>query len=74
MKTLTIAAAIAALSTSAFAGGLSPEVVEAPVVAAEAPPEPGSSINPTLVVVGVLAALLIASAVAEDDEDDEPML
>ncbi|WP_322893877.1 MULTISPECIES: hypothetical protein [unclassified Yoonia] len=55
------AAAVAVLSTSAFAGGLAPEVMEAPVVVAEPAPA-GSSINPAFIVVGVLAALLIAAA------------
>jgi hypothetical protein len=63
------AAAVVALSTTAFAGGLSPEVMEAPVVAVEPAPA-GSSINPAFIVVGVLAALLIASSLEDDDEDD----
>ncbi|MFN3664294.1 hypothetical protein [Yoonia sp.] len=60
-KVLATAAAVAVVSTSAFAGGLSPEVMEAPVVVAEPAPA-GSSINPAFIVVGVLAALLIAAA------------
>ncbi|MBR2575198.1 MAG: hypothetical protein IKE14_12815 [Loktanella sp.] len=58
---LATAAAVAVLSTTAFAGGLSPEVMEAPVAVVDAAPA-GSSINPAFVVVGVLAALLIAAA------------
>ena len=71
--TLAAAASIAALSTTAFAGGLVDEVMEAPVVVMEEPmAEPaGSSISPTYLVLGVLAALLIAAAVAEDDDDDD---
>jgi hypothetical protein len=38
------------------------EVMEAPVVVAEAPAPAASSISPTYVVLGVLAALLIAAA------------
>jgi hypothetical protein len=65
--TLAAAASIAVLSTSAFAGGMSPEVMEAPVVMEEPMMAPkASSISPTYVVLGVLAALLIAAAVAED--------
>lgn len=60
-KVFATAAAVAVLSTSAFAGGMAPEVMEAPVVAVEPAPA-GSSINPAFVVVGVLAALLIAAA------------
>ena len=66
--TLAAAASIAVLSTSAFAGGMSPEVMEAPVVMEEPMMAPAaSSISPTYIVLGVLAALLIAAAVAEND-------
>ncbi|MBR2655362.1 MAG: hypothetical protein IKD58_02535 [Loktanella sp.] len=61
LKTLTAAAALAAFTTAASAGGMAPEVMEAPV-AAPAPAPAGSSINPAFIVVGVLAALLIAAA------------
>ena len=71
---------IALIATSAFvlfsslaqAGGLSDEVMEAPVVVVEEEPAPaGSSISPTFIIVGVLAALLIAAAVAANDDDDD---
>jgi hypothetical protein len=65
--TLTAAAALAAFTTAATAGGLSPEVMEAPVVAVEPAPA-GSSINPVFIVVGVLAALLIAASLSDDEE------
>lgn len=73
MRLTTTLAAAAALAVSGFAanaGGLSDEVMEAPVVAVEPEMAPkGSSINSTFLIVGVLAALLIAAAVnAEDDE------
>ncbi|WP_051108204.1 hypothetical protein [Yoonia vestfoldensis] len=71
--TLATAAAFAAVTTVASAGGLSPEIMEAPVVAQEAAPA-GSSINPAFVVVGVLAALLIASSLSGDDEDNGRIL
>lgn len=70
-KTLAAAASIAALSTGAFAGGMAPEIMEAPVVMEEPMAEPASSISPVYIVLGVLAALLIAAAVAEEDEEDE---
>ena len=71
--TLAASAAIAAVSTSALAGGLSPEVMEAPVVIEEAVAAPAaSSISPTWVVLGVLAALLIAANLPEDDDEPEP--
>lgn len=72
MRLTTTLAAAAALAVSGFAanaGGLSEEVLEAPVVAVE-PAEPaGSSINSTYVIVGVLAAVLIAAAVNASEDD-----
>lgn len=69
--TTTIAAsALLVSSTMVQAGGLSDEIMEAPVIVAEEPAPAGSSINPTYLVIGVLAALLIAAAVNEDDEEE----
>lgn len=63
-KTLVAAAALAVSGFAANAGGLAPEVMEAPVVVVEEEMAPkGSSINSTYIIVGVLAALLIAAAV-----------
>lgn len=70
LTTLTAATAIAGFTTAAMAGGLSPEIMEAPVVAEEVAPA-GSSINPAFVVVGVLAALLIASSGSSSDGGSE---
>lgn len=71
MRLTTTFAAAAALAVSGFAaqaGGLSDEVMEAPVVAVEPEPAPaGTSLSPTIIIVGVLAALLIAAAVNADD-------
>ncbi|MBQ1203141.1 MAG: hypothetical protein IIX61_04970 [Loktanella sp.] len=66
---IATAAAVATLSTAAVAGGMSPEIMEAPVAVAPAPA--GSSINPAFVVVGVLAALLIASASSSSSSNDD---
>ena len=69
MRLTTTLAASAALAVSGFAanaGGLAPEVMEAPVVVVEEEPA-GSSINSTFIIVGVLAALLIAAAVNAND-------
>ncbi|MEJ8561191.1 hypothetical protein QTO30_08120 [Yoonia sp. GPGPB17] len=71
-KTITYAAALALCTSSAFAGGLANEIVEAPVMEAEMAPAATSSVNPTYIVVGILAALLIAAA-ANDDEDNDPL-
>ena len=72
--TLAAAASITFVATASFAGGLSDEIMEAPVEAVDVMEAPaGSSISPTFIIVGVLAALLIAAAVAaaDDDDDDE---
>ena len=60
--TLATAASIAVLSTSAFAGGMSEEVMEAPVVMEEAAPAPAGSSTATIIVLGVLAAALLYAA------------
>ena len=68
---LLTAAVFAATTSMAHAGGLSPEIMEAPVVVeddmevAAAP-----SINPAYIVVGVLGALLLAAALQEEEESD----
>lgn len=72
MRLLTMTAASTALliTTSAQAGGLSDQVMEAPVVVQEPMMEPaGSSINPAFIVVGILAALLLASSLEDDDDN-----
>lgn len=73
LTTLIAATAIAGLTTAATAGGLAPEVMEAPVVIAEPAPA-GSSINPAFVVVGVLAALLIAASLDDSDDEEEVII
>ena len=62
-KTLAAAATLAVVSTSAFAGGVAPVIVE-PVEVMEAPKT--SSVSSTYVVVGVVAALLIAAAASAE--------
>ena len=70
--TLAAAAALAVSGVAATAGGMADEVLETPVVVAGPAPAPAaSSISPTYIVLGVLAALLSASAVDAND-DDEP--
>ena len=67
LTTFAAATALAVTGAAATAGGMADEVMEAPVVMVEPEPaEPASSISPTFLVIGVLAALLIAAAVAED--------
>ncbi len=70
--TLAAAAVCAAPALVAHAGGLADEIMEAPVVAVESEVAPaGTSVNPTFIILGVLAALLIAAALNEDDDDDD---
>ena len=69
-KLTTAAAATAICASSSFAGGLSPEIVEA-VPMEEVVPAPTASINPTYLILGVIAVLLIASAGGGDDEEEE---
>lgn len=64
MRTLKVLAAAAILSTgaaTAHAGGLAPVIPEAPVVVVDTP-APTSSINSGFIVLGLLAALVAASA------------
>jgi hypothetical protein len=65
--TLAATAALAVASTSAFAGGVSPEIMEAPEVEIMEAPQT-SSVKPAYIVLGILAALLIASQLEDDDE------
>ena len=73
MRKFTTAVAVTAAITAggmAQAGGLSDEIIEAPVVEAM-PPEPASSISPAIIVLGVLGALLLIASLEDDDEPDE---
>ena len=63
--TIAAAASIAVLSTSAFAGGMSEEVMEAPVVMEEPMAEPAGSSTGGLIAIGVLAAALLYVATQE---------
>ena len=59
--TLAAAAAVAVAGSAAVAGGLAPEVMEAPVVVVDTPMAAGSSVPAGYVVLGLLAALVAAS-------------
>ena len=70
-STLAASAFMAVLASSAFAGGMADEIMEAPVVVEEEVMAPAaSSISPTWVVLGVLAALLIAANLPEDEDEE----
>lgn len=65
-KTALFAAAIALSTSTAFAGGMADPIAPMEPMMDE-PMAAGSSISPTYIVLGVLAALVIAAAVAEDE-------
>ena len=68
MKKLLLSAAIATVTaTSALAGGLADEVVEAPII--EVAPEPAGSL-PGWVIPLAIVGLVIAVASSSDDEDE----
>ena len=71
MRFATTLATAAALSVSGFAaqaGSPEPVVIEQPPIVVDEPAPAGSSINSTYLIVGVLAALLIAAAVNANDD------
>lgn len=73
MKSLRFVVATATmlcLSCAAMAGGLSPEIMEAPVLVEDEMAAPAaSSVSPALIVLGVLGALLLATSLGDDDDD-----
>ena len=73
MRTVTTATAVAAVlaASTAHAGGLSDQIMEAPVTVEEPMAAPASSISPAIIVLAVLGALLLASSLSDDDEDDD---
>jgi len=60
--TLAAAAAIAVSGAAANAGGLAPVIPDAPVVVVDTPAPATGSINSGFIVLGLLAALVAASA------------
>ena len=67
-KTLISAVAATALATSSFAGGLSPEIMEAPVVMEDEMAAPAaSSISPIWIIAGIAGALLVVSMLEEEE-------
>lgn len=74
LKTLVASAAIAAIATTSVAGGLSDQIMEAPVVAEEEmAPAAGSSVDPSLIVLGILALLILGASSSSSDDNEEPM-
>ena len=70
-KTFVASAAIASLASTSFAGGLANEIMEAPIAVEEEMMAPaGSSLDPSLIVLGILGLLLIGASIGEDDTPD----
>jgi len=70
-KALAVSAAFTALATTSIAGGLSDQIMEAPVVVEEPVVAPaGTSVSPALIVVGILGLLIIAGS-SDSGGDDE---
>jgi len=72
LKTLSVAALIAATSTAAFAGSLAP--YENTVVEDDKGvfvPATGSGIGAPVIIGGVVAAAAIAAVLNDDDESDD---
>lgn len=67
---MTAAAALAISTVSASAGGLAPEIIETPPVVEDTFEPAGSSVNPAIIVLGILALLLIASSSSSDNGDE----
>lgn len=70
LKTLSVAALIAATSTAAFAGSLAP--YENTVVEDDKGvfvPATGSGIGAPVIIGGILAAVAVAALVSNDDDD-----
>ncbi len=61
LKTLAAVAIVASTATTVSAGGLAP-VIATPQVTIVDTPAPSGSISPGLIVLGVLGALVAASA------------
>ena len=68
IKTLTAALAIASVASASFAGGLSDQIMEAPVVVEEEIAVAGPSIDPALIVLGILGLLVIGASSGDSAE------
>lgn len=67
-KTLVTTTMISLLTLPAFAGGLSDQIMEAPVAAEEAMAPAGSSVDPTLIVLGILGLLLLGASISDSGD------
>ena len=62
LKVLAAAAVLATTAATAHAGGLAAPIQDAPIVIDNTPAPAGGSINSGYIVLGLLAALVAASA------------
>ncbi len=68
LRTIAASAAIATLGSAAIAGGLSDQIMEAPVVVEEAAATTGSSVDPALIVLAILGLLILSASQSESDD------
>jgi hypothetical protein len=67
MKTISIAAVIAAAATASFAGAITDPIIEEPVAVIT---PAGSGIGLPVVIGGVAAAVVVAAVISNDDDTD----
>ena len=67
LTTVAATTAMFALTAPAFAGGLSDQIMEAPVVVEEEMAPAGSSVDPAWIVLGILGLLLLGASGSSDE-------
>jgi hypothetical protein len=70
LTTVIATSVLMANATMTTAGGLSPEIMPTPEPVVQSVPPQGSSVKPGYIVLGVLAALLIASQLGDDEQEE----
>ncbi len=68
---LITAAALAFSASAVQAGGLSPEIMETPVVVQDEMAPAGSSVSSGLIILGILALLIAAASSNDNGGTDE---
>ena len=71
-KTIITATTVAAFATASVAGGLSDQIMEAPVaIEEEMMAAPAPSIDPTWIVLGIFGLLVLSASASGDDEPEK---
>ncbi|WP_333712415.1 hypothetical protein [Yoonia sp.] len=68
-KTMAAAVAITSVATVSLAGGLSDQIMEAPVIVEEEVAAAGSSVDPAIIVLAILGLLVIGANLGGDEEE-----